>query len=100
MSQGGASVTQLSSPQTLPIELFPNPSNTHSTTIEYDLGNSGMTTIELWSTLGEKVQTLFIGNEEEGHHSQPLKISPELHGSFFVKVFSETESKTLPIVLE
>jgi hypothetical protein len=100
MSQRGAKVTQLSSPQTSPIQAFPNPSNTHSITIEYDLDNSGVATIELWNILGERVQTLFSGNETIGHHSQQLKINPGLHGSLFVKLFSGVETKTLPISVE
>ncbi len=100
MSQGSASITLLTSMQTSLLQAFPNPSATHSTTIEYDLNNSGSTTIELWNELGEKVQTLFVGSEQAGHHSQQLKIDPDLHGSFFVKVISGTELKTLPIVIE
>jgi hypothetical protein len=100
MTSGGARVTELTSPHTSPIQAFPNPSATHSTTIEYDLDQSGATTIELWNTLGEKVQTLFEGNEMVGHHSQQLKINPELHGSFFVKVLSGTEMETLPLSVE
>ncbi len=100
MSENGASITQISSPQTSPIQLFPNPSSTHSTTIDYDLDGSGSTTLELWNELGQKVQTLFMGSEEAGHHSHEFKIDPDLHGSFFVKVISGTEMKTLPIIFE
>ncbi len=100
MSQGGASVTELSSSQTSPVQAFPNPCVTHSVTIEYDLDNSGTTAVELWNTLGEKVQALFTANELAGHHSQVLKIDPELHGAFFVKVISGTEAKMLPISIE
>jgi photosystem II stability/assembly factor-like uncharacterized protein len=100
MSQGGAIVTQLSTPQTSPIQVFPNPSATHSTTIEYDLTDSGPTIIELWNALGEKVQTLFSGDVAMGHHTQQLTLDPALHGAFFVKVISGAETKTLPIVIE
>ncbi len=100
MAQGGASVTQLSTPQIMQLEAFPNPSATHSTTVAYNLDNSGSTTIELWSVLGEKVQTLYMGNEEAGHHSQMLTFSPELHGAFFIKLVAGTTEQTLPIVVE
>jgi hypothetical protein len=46
------------------------------------------------------VQALFTANELAGHHSQVLKIDPELHGAFFVKVISGTEAKMLPISIE
>ncbi len=100
MSQGGASVTNLPSQQPLPVELFPDPNSTHSATIEYDLDKSCPITIELWNTLGEKVQTLFMGSEEAGHHSQQLRIGSELHGSFFVKLFSGEDMRIVPVAIE
>jgi photosystem II stability/assembly factor-like uncharacterized protein len=100
MSPAGASVTNISSPQISPIEAFPNPSATHSITVEYDLDQSGPTTVELWNELGEEVQSLFTGDEGAGHHSQQLSINPEWHGGFFLKVISGAETKMLPIVVE
>jgi photosystem II stability/assembly factor-like uncharacterized protein len=100
VSQGNLSVTDLSTPQTSPIQIFPNPNALHSTTIEYDLDQSGLTTIELWNVLGEKVQTLFTGNEEAGHQLKQLKTDPDLHGSFIVKVTSGAETKTVSISIE
>jgi photosystem II stability/assembly factor-like uncharacterized protein len=99
MSPSGVQVTDLST-QTSPIQAFPNPSASHSTTIEYDLDRSGETKIELLNELGERVQTLFAGNEEIGHHTQQVKIGQGRHGTYFVRVLSGTQGKTLSIIVE
>ena len=99
MSSNGVKITKIASP-TSPIQAYPNPNTSHITTIAYDLAHSGEVRIELWNVLGERVETLFEGTEEVGHHAQQYKISPALHGAFFVKVLVGSEAKTLPIIIE
>jgi photosystem II stability/assembly factor-like uncharacterized protein len=99
MSQSGVRVTNLA-PQSSPIRLYPNPNTSHSTTIEYDLAHSGATRIELLNELGERVQILFEANQAMGHHIEPLRMSSELHGTFFIRVLVGNEVEMLPIVVE
>jgi photosystem II stability/assembly factor-like uncharacterized protein len=99
ISPSGVKVTNMS-PQTSPIQAYPNPSASHSTTLEYDLDRSGQTKIELLNELGERVETLFEGDEEIGHHSRKFEFRASLHGAFFIKVLAGTMTKTLPIIVE
>ncbi len=82
------------------LQAYPNPSATHATTVEYDIAESGRTTIELWNAMGEKLQTLFDGADERGHHVRKLSIGERLRGSCFVKVVSGSESHVLPLIME
>ena len=99
MSQSGVQTTNLT-PQISPIQAFPNPSSSHVATIEYNLDRSGQTMIELLDELGERVQTVFEGEQERGHYTQQIKISQGLHGAFFVRVLSGSHVEMLPIVVE
>jgi len=99
MAPSGAEVTNLSS-QTSPIQVYPNPTNSHFTTIEDDIEHLGGTTIALWNVMGERVQTLFEGNLDGGHHTQQVKIDSGLHGAFFVRLQTGTVVKSVPTTVE
>ncbi len=99
MTKGSVRVTQVSSPQT-PLRVFPNPSATHKTTVQYTLAQSGTTTIELWNEQGERVQNLLSCAESCGDRVHVISIKPELHGSFYIHLVSGNESYSSAIILK
>lgn len=99
MSKSGVHITKLS-PASTTLHAYPNPSGSRSRTFEYDLDHSGLMSIELWNVRGERVQTLFEGIQEIGHHTQHMNISQSLHGTFFVRLLSGSQAETVSIVVE
>ena len=98
LTSSGVRVTELS--QSFALRAFPNPSNSHFMTIDYDLDHAGSTTIELWNERGERIQSFVEGVERAGHHATRVAIRPELHGAFIIKVLSGSEANALPIIVE
>ncbi len=66
---------------------YPNPFNPQ-TTIKIDTRSSEKISLEIYNTLGEKVETLFSGQLESGQHSFVFNASNYSSGVYFYKVSS------------
>ncbi len=81
------------------INLFPNPSNTNSSILNYNLTQSADVTIAIYSSLGEQVSAVNYGNEGTGKHEVALELSSLSNGIYFVKLIAGEESQTLRLVI-
>jgi len=78
---------------------YPNPFNP-STTIQFTLGNDGMTTLQVYNMLGQKVATLFNGNAEAGRMYQvTLDASKLTSGLYIAKLESGNQRMMQKMVL-
>ena len=64
---------------------YPNPFNP-STIIRYDLPYHSRVSLDLYSVLGQRVRTLFAGEQEAGSHEVPLDGSALAGGVYFYRV--------------
>jgi hypothetical protein len=64
---------------------YPNPFNP-STIIRYDLPYRSRVSLDLYSVLGQRVRTLFAGEQEAGSHEVPLDGSALAGGVYFYRV--------------
>jgi len=62
---------------------YPNPFNP-STTIQFTLGDDGLTSLTVYNMLGQKVTTLFDGNAKAGRLYQVKFDASSLPGGFYV----------------
>jgi hypothetical protein len=63
------------------MHLFPNPAQ-HETTIRFSMQNAELVTVELYNSLGEKVETIFDGNLLAGDHAlsyQTTRLKPGVY---------------------
>ena len=78
---------------------YPNPFNP-STTIQFTLGNDGMTSLQVYNMLGQKVETLFNGNAEAGKLYQvTLDASNLPSGVYFYRLESGSFVSTKKLIL-
>jgi len=78
---------------------YPNPFNP-STTIQFTLGNDGMTSLQVYNMLGQKVATLFQGAAEAGKMYQvTLDASNLPSGLYFAKLESGNQHTIQKMVL-
>jgi hypothetical protein len=76
----------------------PNPFNP-STTISFRLAVAGRTTVGIYNTLGQKVETLLSRNLSEGAHSVVWNARRYPSGVYFYTVTSGSYSKTMKMTL-
>jgi len=72
---------------------YPNPFNP-STTIKFNLGKAGLTTIKLFDLLGKEVATLINGVLEAGPHTVTLDASNFPSGTYFYTITSGSFKET------
>ena len=85
-------------PQKISIQAFPNPFNP-TTTIRYELPNSGEVTVQVFDGLGRKVQTLQNGYKTFGAHTIAFNASELSSGLYLVRVQSKDDVQTTKVVL-
>jgi hypothetical protein len=76
----------------------PNPFNP-STTISFTLTRRGMTTVEVFNSAGQKVDTVLDEVLNAGSHSITWNASPFSAGVYFYTVRSGSHSKTMKMTL-
>lgn len=76
--------------------IFPNPTGT-LTNLEIEIKQTGLFIIELISSNGQKVMTLFSGELSEGISNHQIDLSVYSSGTYLVKVSSETQSEVYRI---
>jgi len=77
---------------------YPNPFNA-STTICYSLPEQADVKIEIFDILGQKVRTLFEGNEGAGYHSIIWNAEDCPSGFYFAKLQTNSKSENIKMVL-
>ena len=78
--------------------IYPNPFNA-TTTISYALPIASNISLELYNLLGQRVQTLFEGQKQTGHHSKNLIANDLPSGLYFVRLSTERQSSTQKVML-
>lgn len=78
---------------------YPNPF-TGRTTISYYLNQNGPVTVEIYNTMGRKVQTLVVGVETAGFHQVPFNAGDLARGTYLYKVKTNESVATERLVLE
>jgi hypothetical protein len=78
---------------------YPNPFNP-TTTLQFTLGNDGMTSLQVYNMLGQKVATLFNGNAEAGRMYQvTLDASKLTSGVYLYRLESGSFVSTKKLIL-
>ncbi len=77
---------------------YPNPFNA-ATTINYNLAKPGMVKIELYNTIGQKVQTLVNEMKASGSYSLQINFNHLNSGIYFYKIETSEFSRTAKMVL-
>jgi hypothetical protein len=72
---------------------YPNPFNP-STTIKFNLGNSGFTTLKLYNVLGKEVASMLNGDLEAGPHQVSFDASYLPSGTYFYTLNSGSFTET------
>jgi len=80
------------------LQNYPNPFNP-STTIKFALPVKTNLSLNVYSTLGEKVAELFKGEMEEGYHEMMFNASGLSSGVYFYKIESENFNATKKLML-
>ena len=84
---------------TLAAKLFPNPANT-SSVIELSVPQTGQARVELYSSHGQLLQTVYNGLLERGTRQVPLKRLAFASGIYFLKITLSSETKTISLTLQ
>jgi len=100
------SVTKVSEPfaqgRVVPTDLrvanYPNPFNP-VTTIEYQIPSSGPVEVALYTALGQRIRTLFNGDQAAGVYRLTLDGSGLSSGVYYVRLRSQGRASTRPVVL-
>jgi len=68
------------------VRVMPNPFR-QSFTVQYELNNAGDVSIELFNTLGERVETLLPATQQAaGQHQQPFSVQNLASGVYFLNI--------------
>ncbi|MBF9143586.1 S8/S53 family peptidase [Hymenobacter properus] len=81
------------------VSAFPNPFS-GSTTISYSLTQEGPVSVEVFNTLGAKVQTLVVGNEAAGLHQVKFDAGKLARGTYLFKVKTGETVSTKRLVVQ
>lgn len=77
------------------LSLFPNPSTTNKTTINYTLAESSDVTFEIYNTLGAKVKSMTFEKQSAGKHESVLDFETLTNGIYFIKLNAGDSSQLL-----
>ncbi len=77
---------------------YPNPFNP-STVIAFDLPNRSTVAITVYSTIGQLVETIALGQQGPGHHTFQFNASGLSCGAYFYRVQAGTSSATRMMIL-
>lgn len=77
---------------------YPNPFNP-STTIQFNLGKKGLTTLKLFNVLGKEVATIVNGELEAGHHEVSFDASNLPSGAYFYTINSGSYAETRKMMM-
>jgi|GEM_PF-3126704 len=80
------------------LQNYPNPFNP-TTTIEYELPNEGILTINIYDILGREIAALFNGRAEAGQHKVTWDASGFASGIYICRITSAGTSKNIRMVL-
>ena len=78
---------------------YPNPFS-GSTTLSYYLNQEGPVSVEVYNTLGRKVQTLVVGTESAGQHQVKFEAGKLASGTYLLKVKTGESVSTKRVVLQ
>ena len=78
---------------------YPNPFS-GSTTLSYYLNQEGPVSVEVYNTLGRKVQTLVVGTESAGQHQVKFDAGKLASGTYLLKVKTGESVSTQRVVLQ
>ena len=78
---------------------YPNPFS-GSTTLSYYLNQEGPVSVEVYNTLGRKVQTLVVGTENAGAHQVKFEAGKLASGTYLLKVKTGESVSTKRVVLQ
>ena len=95
---GPDAVTEIISPASPPMKVYPNPSVQKNVTIKYQAEKDGQVTISLYDELGKEVATLYSGFDVQGTYERVLTLDPNLHGTFFIRADESGKVQTLRMI--
>ncbi len=81
------------------VNLFPNPVNAGSTVLSYSLEQNSDVTIEIYNTLGAKVNSIILKNELTGKHEIALDLSAYSNGVYFISLAAGEVLQTIRLVV-
>jgi len=81
------------------INLYPNPTSGQSV-ITYNLVNAAPVDIEIYNTLGQKMQTVQTGNQIEGNHKISFDMSQFNNGLYFISINSNGTTATKEFMVQ
>lgn len=85
--------------QTNEVAAYPNPFS-GTTTISYALAQEGPVSVEVFNTLGAKVQTLVVGTEGVGYHEVKFDAGKLARGTYLFKVTTSETVSTKRLVVQ
>ncbi len=77
------------------LSVFPNPSKTDKTTINYTLKEGSDVTVDIYNTIGEKVKTIALEKQAAGKHESILDFESLTNGIYFIKLNAGESSQVL-----
>ncbi len=85
--------TAVVSPVTLAIKIYPNPVFDNSSMIEYDLPEAGNCSLAIYSSVGQKMGSVNLGQQEKGKHlitpwQVGVNLSSFANGIYIIKMVS------------
>ncbi|MCC3151709.1 S8/S53 family peptidase [Hymenobacter sp. BT770] len=92
----GSSTTSMATQE---VAAYPNPF-TGSTTISYSLAQEGPVSVEVFNTMGAKVQTLVVGTEAAGVHQVKFDAAKLARGTYLFKVKTGEAVSTKRLVVQ
>ena len=78
------------------LNLFPNPASS-STEISFSLQSSSDVKVELFNLVGEKVKSVFAGNQNAGEQKLSIDCTDLNNGIYFVKLIAGRTEKTITL---
>lgn len=76
------------------LNVFPNPASA-ATQVSYSLSMASDVTIEIYNMVGEKISSVYSGNQQAGSHTVNADCSKFSNGIYFVKLIAGRTEKTM-----
>lgn len=90
--------TQPEIPNELTLSAYPNPFNA-TATIRFDVAQRGHVKLAVFDVLGREVSMLANETFSMGSYARAWKAGDQASGKYFVRMETETESRTIPVIL-